>query len=38
MALAVNNVTLSPEQQELGHLVMEALAVLLSGNSANAGM
>lgn len=29
--------TISEEQQEMGHLTMEALAVLLSGNSGNAG-
>ncbi|XP_050392525.2 WD repeat and FYVE domain-containing protein 3 [Patella vulgata] len=29
---------ISQEQQELGHLVMEALALLLSGNSSNAGV
>ena len=28
---------LSEDQQELGHLVMEALSVLLTGNSSNAG-
>ena len=28
---------LSEDQQELGHLVMDALSVLLTGNSANAG-
>ncbi|XP_076455501.1 WD repeat and FYVE domain-containing protein 3-like isoform X2 [Babylonia areolata] len=31
-------VVLSQEQQELGHLVMEALSVLLTGNSSNAGV
>ncbi|KAK7508020.1 hypothetical protein BaRGS_00000985, partial [Batillaria attramentaria] len=33
-----DTVELSEEQQELGHLVMEALAVLLTGNSSNAGV
>ncbi|ESO89055.1 hypothetical protein LOTGIDRAFT_154132 [Lottia gigantea] len=32
------NENIDPEQQELGHLVMESLALLLSGNSSNAGV